>query len=193
MTTSHTEHTQTETVHTGDTLDETRLPAGVREAMEAQRLIYQAALGLQSDEWIQLDLSMGQLKALVTLTARREMTVSEVAETLGVGKPAASILVDRLTHLDYVTRREDPDDRRRTVVTPTERGEELVTRLRQSGGQRAMLGWLSQMEPDDLAALTRGTLALAAIVTRAQQERQETRHMATNEAPAHTDAMRGEH
>ncbi len=187
MTTSHTE---AETLHTGETLDETQLPAGVREAMEAQRLIYQAALGLQSDEWIQLDLSMGQLKALVTLTARREMTVSEIAEALGVGKPAASILVDRLTHLDYVTRREDPDDRRRTVVTPTERGEELVTRLRQSGGQHAMLGWLSQMDPDDLAALTRGTLALAAIVTREKQARRQT---ATHDEPTHTVTTRGEH
>ncbi len=187
MTTSHTE---TENLHTGDAFDEAQLPASVRKAMEAQKLIYQAALGLQSDEWIQLDLSMGQLKALVTLTARRGMTVSEIAETLGVGKPAASILVDRLTHLDYVTRREDPDDRRRTVVAPTERGDELVTRLRQSGGQRAMLGWLSQMDPDDLAALTRGTLALAAIVTRERQARRQT---ATHDAPTHNDAMRGEH
>lgn len=190
MTTSHTE---SETVDMCEASEEAKLPANVREAMEAQKLIYQAALGLQSDEWIQLELSMGQLKALVTLTARREMTVSDIAEALGVGKPAASILVDRLTHLDYVTRREDPDDRRRTVVTPTERGDELVTRLRQSGGQRMMLGWLSQMEPDDLAALTRGTRALAAIVTRARQERQEKRPMATHDASTHTDATRGEH
>lgn len=190
MTTSHTE---TDSVEMCDASEEAKLPASVREAMEAQKLIYQAALGLQSDEWIQLELSMGQLKALVTLTARREMTVSDIAEALGVGKPAASILVDRLTHLDYVTRREDPDDRRRTVVTPTERGDELVTRLRQSGGKRMMLGWLSQMEPDDLAALTRGTKALAAIVTRARQERQEKRPMAAHDAPTHTDTARGEH
>lgn len=188
-----TPHTETESIHTGEANEEARLPAGVRETMEAQKLIYQAALGLQSDEWIQLELSMGQLKALVTLTARRDMTVSDIAEALGVGKPAASILVDRLTHLDYVTRREDPDDRRRTVVTPTERGDELVTRLRQNGGQRVMLDWLSQMEPDDLAALTRGTRALADIVTRARQARQEKQPIATHDAPTHTDATRGEH
>jgi len=134
--------------------------------LEAQRAIYKAVLGLNSDEWLSLDLSMGQLKALVTLTARHGMTVSEVAEALGVGKPAASMLVDRLTQHGYVARHEDPDDRRRTVVTPTEAGEELVTRLRQSGGEQAMERWIRQMAPDDLAALTRGVRALAAIIAR---------------------------
>ena len=145
---------------------EAELSPDAREALEAQRTIYKAMLGLNSDEWLSLDLSMGQLKALVTLTARHGMTVSEVAEALGVGKPAASMLVDRLTQHGYVTRHEDPNDRRRTVVTPTVVGEELVTRLRQSGGVQAMARWIRQMAPDDLAALTRGVRALATIVAR---------------------------
>jgi MarR family transcriptional regulator, organic hydroperoxide resistance regulator len=145
---------------------ESELSPAMREAMEAQRAIYKAVLGLNSDEWLSLDLSMGQLKALVTLTARRGMTVSEVAEALGVGKPAASMLVDRLTQHGYASRHEDPDDRRRTVVTPTQAGEDLVTRLRQSGGEQAMFRWIRQMAPDDLAALTRGARALAAIIAR---------------------------
>lgn len=153
---------------------ESKLAPDVQEALEAQRAIYKAVLGLNSDDWLSLDLSMGQLKTLVTLTARRGMTVSEVAEALGVGKPAASMLVDRLAHHNYITRHEDPDDRRRTVVTPTEAGEELVTRLRQSGGDQAMYRWIRQMEPDDLAAFTRGIRALAAIVARDTEGRRAT-------------------
>jgi DNA-binding MarR family transcriptional regulator len=150
---------------------EAELSPDVREALEAQRAIFKAVLGLNSDEWLSLDLTMGQLKALVTLTARRGMTVSEVAEALKIGKPAASILVDRLTQLGYVARHEDPDDRRRTVVTPTEASEQLVARLRQSGGEQAMIRWIRQMAPDDLAALTRGVRALAAIVARDEETR----------------------
>jgi len=150
----------------GAKVAEAELSPDVREALKAQRVIYKTVLGMNSDEWLSLDLTMGQLKALVTLTARRDMTVSEVAEALGVGKPAASMLVDRLTHHGYVTRREDPDDRRRTVVTPTEAGEELVTRLRQSGGERTMVRWIRQMAPDDLAAFTQSMRALAAIAAR---------------------------
>ncbi len=165
---------------------EAELPPDVREALEAQRMIYKAVLGLNSDEWLSLDLSMGQLKALVKLTARRGMSVSEVAEALGVGKPAASMLVDRLAQHGYVTRHEDPNDRRRTVVTPTEAGEGLVTRLRQSGGEQAMARWMRQMATEDLAALTRGARALAAIITRDRDERSAAgalSHGTTSEKP----------
>jgi DNA-binding MarR family transcriptional regulator len=146
--------------------NEGQLPADVREIIAAQHVIYQSALGKNSNEWLSLDLSMGQLKGLITLTARRGMTVSEVAEALGVGKPAASMLVDRLTQLGLVSRHEDADDRRRTVVEPTEVGDALVTRLRENGGEQAMIGWLRQMAPDDRAALARGIQALAEIVAR---------------------------
>ncbi len=142
---------------------EAALSPDVQEALEAQRALFKALLDLNSDEWLSLDLTMGQLKTLVTLTARRDMTVSEVADALGVGKPAASMLVDRLTHHGYVTRHEDPEDRRRTIVTPTEKGEELITRLRQSSGAQAMARWIHQMAPGDLAAFTQGVRALAAI------------------------------
>ena len=99
------------------------------------------------------------------------MTVSEVAEALGTGKPAASMIVDQLTQHGYVSRREDPEDRRRTVVTPTEAGVELVTRLRQSGGEQAMVRWMRQLAPDDLAAYTRGARALADVIARERDTR----------------------
>ncbi|HEX9036011.1 MAG TPA: MarR family transcriptional regulator [Ktedonobacterales bacterium] len=157
------------TTSTDNTQDQTAggaLSPELREALAAQRMIYRAILGLNSDDWLSLDLSMGQLKALVKLTSRPGMTVSEVAEALGTGKPAASMIVDHLTQHGYVTRSEDPDDRRRTVVAPTEFGIELVTRLRQTGGEQAMIRWIRQLAPDDLVAFTRGIQALAAVVAR---------------------------
>lgn len=93
------------------------------------------------------------------------MNVSELAEWLKASKPSASILVDRLVQLGYVERMEDRDDRRRTLVVLTAKGRELVARLQRSGGER-MEGWMEQMSPDDLAALTRGLRALAAVVSR---------------------------
>jgi DNA-binding MarR family transcriptional regulator len=146
---------------------ESELPPNMREALEAQRAIFQAIKGLAtSTDWLSLDLSMGQLKALMTISGRHGMTVSEIAETLGASKPSASMLVDALTHRDYVTRHEDANDRRRTVVTPTDAGLELVTRLRQTGGEQAMLRWIRQLAPDDLAAYGRGMRALAAVIAR---------------------------
>jgi DNA-binding MarR family transcriptional regulator len=142
----------------------------VREALEAQSGIYKAIMNLHSDDWLSLDLPMGQLKALFTVMAHGGMTVSEIAESLNTGKPSASMIVDGLTHRGYVTRREDPNDRRRTLVAPTDAGQELVMRLRQIRGDKTMVHWIRQLTPEDLASFTRGLRALRAVIAREAEQ-----------------------
>jgi DNA-binding MarR family transcriptional regulator len=60
---------------------------------------------------------------------------------------------------------EDRDDRRRTLVMLSATGGELVARLQRSGGEQ-MEGWMAQLSSEDLAALTQGLRALAAVVSR---------------------------
>lgn len=146
--------------------DDEDLAAKVRAALEAQRAVVQAMHSASTPDWAHLDLSMGQLKALVALATAGDMNVSELAEWLKTSKPSASILVDRLVHLGYVERMEDRDDRRRTLVMLSATGRELVARLQRSGGEQ-MAGWMAQLSPADLAALTQGLRALAAVVSRA--------------------------
>ena len=134
----------------------------VRAALDLQREISHALGRVQMPEWATLNLSMGQLKALMVLAASDGGNVSALAKTLHVGKPTASILVDGLVQLGYAERAEDAEDRRRTLVTPTTAGAELASRLRQ-GGVGRMTSWLERLSPDDLAALTRGLRALATI------------------------------
>lgn len=136
-------------------------------AMAAQRLIFRTLLGETIPAWTQLDLSIGQLKTLMTLAVQQPLTVSALAEQLGLGKSATSILVDRLVHLGYVARTEDPSDRRRVALALTAAGDELVVTLRQGAGENRYVRWLEQMTTDDLAALTRGLEALAAIAVSA--------------------------
>jgi DNA-binding MarR family transcriptional regulator len=42
---------------------------------------------------------------------------------LNISKQSASQLIDTLVLRDYLTRNEDPDDRRRLVITPTKQGK----------------------------------------------------------------------
>jgi DNA-binding MarR family transcriptional regulator len=105
---------------------------------------------------------MGQLRTLMALAADGSMTVSAMAERLGIAKPTASILIDRLVHIGDAVRSEDPEDRRRTLVALTPAGVALVARLRNGQSER-FERWLAAMRPDDLAALTQGMQALAAI------------------------------
>jgi MarR family transcriptional regulator, organic hydroperoxide resistance regulator len=132
----------------------------IDNALQAQKQIVQAMHAAAEPTWLQLDLTMAQLKGLFAL-ADSPMTIGQLADVLGSGKPAASILVERLVQLGLVERAEDALDRRRTIARVTARGEELVARLRQ-GGRERLRTWLSRLGDDDLAALVQGLRALAA-------------------------------
>jgi DNA-binding MarR family transcriptional regulator len=134
----------------------------VRAVMEAQNIIAHCMKGPDFKVWTQLDLTIGQLRALMLLSADGDVTISSIAERMDIGKPASSILVDRLVHLGLARRTEDANDRRRTLVTLTDAGNELLTRLRQGNLDR-FAQWLQAMAPDDLTALRRGLEALKAI------------------------------
>jgi len=137
----------------------------IRAALETQRAIFHA-MTTSAPDWLELDLSTGQLKTLMTLSTRGGMTVSEIADALRVGKPAASTLVDRLVRQGYAERSEDQSDRRRTIVVLSDAGAALAERLRQGGGSRLMIRWLEGMTAADLDALIQGLRALAAIAER---------------------------
>ncbi len=115
----------------------------------------------------ELDLSMAQLKVLFVLACRGPLTVSEVAERLGVSPPTASHLIDRVVQLGLVERREDERDRRRTRVKLTPHGEGLLRELRQ-GNERHWRELLEHVSEEDLSALLRGIRALAAAARRLQ-------------------------
>lgn len=144
--------------------------------LDAQHVVSHELSKMHMSELIRLDMTMGQLKTLMVLASRGGMNVSSLAETLKVSKPTASILVDQLVHSGFARRTEDTEDRRRTLVTTTPAGDELVRTVRQVGYDR-IIRWLEQLEPEDLAALTRGMQALAKIA-----EREEARQTVMTES-----------
>ncbi len=159
----------------------------VRGVLEAQFAVSRCMVSQQPQDWMQLDLTIAQVKTLMTLAGRPDQTVSQLAERLGSGKPAASILVDRLVQLGLARRSEDANDRRRTLVALTDAGSDLVARLRQ-GNLDQLVEWLRAMKPADLAALRRGLEALAAIATAsAGKQEQET----TGESSSPVGAISG--
>jgi len=106
-------------------------------------------------ELMSLDLTMGQFKAMVTLTTNGPQPVGELGRRLGLSEPAASLLVDKLAELDLAVRARDPQDGRRTLVTATPAAEELAARLRE-GREEHILAWLGALTDDELDGLTRG-------------------------------------
>src|SRR5262245_57090631 len=133
------------------------------EGIIASHQYIQRAIGASIPSvWMDLDLSMAQLKTLMTLYNCGALPIGQIAESLGVGQPTASHLVDRLVQTRLVTRTEDPLDRRRTLAQLSSSGEELIDRINhiRFGTLRR---WLTQLDDAALAALYQGSCAVEAV------------------------------
>lgn len=111
-------------------------------------------------DWLHLDLTLAQIKVLLVLLWRDSLTVSEVAEQLGVGQPTASHLVDRLVRAGWVLRQENPADRRYTLVQLSEQGRGMIERLHQ-GRLEQLRTCLRHLSPDELICVQQGLQTLA--------------------------------
>jgi DNA-binding MarR family transcriptional regulator len=108
-----------------------------------------------------LGLSLSQIKCLQLLDdADRPLSLKAIGDRLGLSLPAASRAVDGLVKRHFVTRQEDPLDRRRKRVLVTEKGrrtfEELMA-LRVAG----LRDFLERLAPGEREALADGLRPLA--------------------------------
>jgi DNA-binding MarR family transcriptional regulator len=111
-------------------------------------------------DWMELDMTMAQIKALFTISQGEAVPVSRIAEYLGVGQPTASHLIDKLVRQGFAGRSENPADRRVTLVRLTDKGKDLVRRLYQ-GGEEQYRGWVKTLNDEERINLLSGLQALA--------------------------------
>ena len=72
-------------------------------------------------------LSFGRARA-VRRVAKKPMSMSELADALGIDRPNATTLVDELEGLGLVERKPHPKDRRAKLVQATRKGRALARR-----------------------------------------------------------------
>ena len=119
----------------------------------------------QVQAWMNVDLTMPQLKALVCVAQSGDAASSQIARGLGVSLSTVTGIVDRLTEQGLVTRREDPEDRRITRVQATATGRDLVTRLLRYRDER-LTSMLTSLSPDELETVERAFDYLASAAAR---------------------------
>lgn len=108
-------------------------------------------------------LSMIQFNTLMRLHHRGQCALSELGTELDITPAATSQMVDKLVQTGYLTRTEDPDDRRVKVLNLTDKGRALV--LDAVSARNAWLADLSaSLGATERAALTHAlnTLSTAA-------------------------------
>jgi DNA-binding MarR family transcriptional regulator len=106
--------------------------------------MYQLMAFDRSDPLLTVNLTMPQLKVLLTLAVRGGCSGQELNQVLGVSLATITGIVDRLAAQDLVTRREDPHDRRIRRVELTPAGRDLMDGIITAGAnhQRQLLGRL---------------------------------------------------
>jgi len=116
--------------------------------------------------WMDLDLTIGQLKSLFFIAHEGSTSLGKLAAALGVTPPNVTGIVERLVEQGLVNREENPENRRMLLLHLTAEGKKLMFELRESGsGQLTKM--LNQFSDEDLKALAQG---LAAIVRTAKPD-----------------------
>lgn len=91
------------------------------------RVTMTAIKRVSSERLLRIGVSMAQLHILYTIVRSGGMTMSRLAEELGVSLSNATGLVDRLAERGFLERVRVPEDRRVVVVRLTDEGSQLLS------------------------------------------------------------------
>ena len=103
---------------------------------------------------LDVSISMAQLRCLHLIAASGEVHMSRLVAQLGVSISTVSGLVDRLVDHGFVSRHDDPRDRRQVVVAATPAGTAFLDRMRELGNAQ-FRELIAHLTPADLRVVRR--------------------------------------
>ena len=150
-------------ISTTRTDDEALVEAGVQLLPVIAKALFSAISSLGNA----FGLTPAQVKVLLQLGTRRQMTVGEIATALDCSMPAASELVDRLVDAGHLHRASDPADRRRVLIAATPDSQRIGAHLRELREAQVRHA-LDQFAPEERPIFIKSLEALIAGLTHAQ-------------------------
>lgn len=112
-----------------------------------------------------VSISMPQLRCLHLVAGAGELRMSRLVAQLGVSISTVSGLVDRLVDHGFVSRRDDPNDRRQVVLSPTAAGIEFLDRMRELSNAQ-FRGLIELLTRDELRTVHRSIEILSNVADR---------------------------
>ena len=141
----------------------------IRDILRLQEELIRHRMVWDVGPWLELEMSMPQLKALFLISGEKEIRMRELARGLGGSLSNATVLVNRLVDQGLVERLADPQDRRVVLVRATEDGRRFVERLVTSW-RVLSAPLLETLAPEDLAAVSK---ALRVLLEAARENRED--------------------
>jgi DNA-binding MarR family transcriptional regulator len=130
--------------------------------------LFKAARNQVPRDWNRIDLTMPQLKVLLSLFVDGPLPCSHLAEAVGVSLPTMNGVLERLKDRGLITRQPDRRDRRRILNTLTARGQQLMEGLWTSG-QDWLSELLDRMDSADLETIEQALSIMVATLSRQEQ------------------------
>ena len=127
----------------------------IKQVIGLQRQVRRILRSRMTDAWMNLNLTIPQLKSLFLIAREGSMNTKSLAEALGVTPSNVTGIVDRLVKQGLVSRQENPEDRRMLELRVTAKGERILTSLREETIS-SMSEVLTRMSVEELSALARG-------------------------------------
>lgn len=97
-----------------------------KELSQQLRELANRIQNIQSDSLAEADLTPQQLALLSVLDSRERATNAELSEAMRLSKGTTSGMLKRLTERNLVTKAQDPDDRRLSYFTLSEKGRSMA-------------------------------------------------------------------
>ncbi len=154
------------TMNTGLIMEKAEL---IKRVIELQREVDRARRQYELDVWMSLPLTIAQLKSLFFIRNQECTNSGTLAAALGVTPTNTTGIIDRLVKQGLVSRTENPENRRMLLLRATDKGEELVARLRER--RRGYLSEvLERMSIVELGTLAQGLASLARVTEVQEKE-----------------------
>lgn len=86
-------------------------------------------LGMKQGLLSNIDLSLSQFSMLIFVARMPGCRANEVADAMGLSAATVSVALRKLEDEGWISRKEDPDDKRASRLGLTEKGEQMKTRM----------------------------------------------------------------
>jgi len=130
----------------------------IQEVVELEQQVSRIIGQHAPNIWIDSGLTLTQLRSLFLIANKGSTNFRKLAEALGVTPSNVTGIVDRLVEQGLVSRTQNPEDRREMTLQATDKGQALVSNLKEVGIKH-MTQILSVLSLEELSALAQGLSA----------------------------------
>jgi len=127
----------------------------IQEIILHQKKINRFIRDYNPDVWMELSLTIAQMKSLFFIANQGSVNFRKLATALKVTPSNVTGIIDRLAEQGLVTRTENPEDRRMQMLQLTGAGEKLISNLRERRASQ-MSSVLNQMTREELTTVAQG-------------------------------------